>query len=203
MVDFMKLSRMKSKVLLLIAGIFVALLIIIMLQGCHRDDVQPTQMVTGGDLEAGTSLPIGWYYDNGQNNYSVAWTEEEAASPKRSLKIFTQVSSITNFAFWGLSINTNIPVGKDVTLKVKIKSKLSGSGVSLAIRGDDTEYPQGSAEQFKSTQGNISITGNVDWREYNVKLEKVGTNIKSLTVYLVYLQNTTGDVYFDDVSLTY
>jgi len=202
MVDFMKLSRMKSKIFLLIAGIFVALLIIFMLQGCHRDDVQPMQMVTGGDLEAGTSLPIGWYYDNGQNNYSVAWTEDEAASPKRSLKISTQTSS-TNFAFWGLSMNTNIPVGKDVTLRVKIKGNLIGSGVSLAVRGDDTDRPQGSAEQFKSTQGNISITGNVDWREYNVKLEKVGANIKSLTVYLVYLQNTTGDAYFDDVSLTY
>ena len=142
MVDFLKLSRMKSKLFLLIAGIFVALLIIVMLQGCRKDEIQPTQMVTGGDLEAGTSLPIGWYYDNGQNSYNVAWTEEEAASPKRSLKISTTVASITNFAFWGLTIYTNIPVGKDVTLKVKIKSKLSGTGVSIAIRGDDSEYPK-------------------------------------------------------------
>lgn len=193
---------MKSKLVLLIVGIFVALVIAFTLQSC-KDEEQPVQMVTGGNLEAGTSLPIGWYYDNGQNSYNMMWTEEEAASPKRSLKISTQVSGITNFAFWGLTINTNIPVGKDVTLKVKVKSKLNGSGVSIAIRGDETEYPQSSAEQFISTQGKIPITGNIEWREYNVKLEKIGTNIKSLTVYLVYLQNTTGEVYFDDISLTY
>ena len=47
------------------------------------------------------------------------------------------------------------------------------------------------------------ITGTFDWKEQSIKMTKVGENIKSLTVYLVYLPNTTGEVYFDDISLTY
>ena len=194
---------MKSKLLLLIIGILVVLLIAFTFQSCKKDDVQPVQLISGGDLEAGTSFPIGWYYDNGQNSYNVAWTVEEAASPKRSLKIATEVSNATNFAFWGRTISTNIPVGKDVILKVKIKSKLTGSGVAIAIRGDDTESPQVPGEQFATTQGTISITGNFDWKEQSIKMDKVGENIKSLTVYLLYLPNTTGEAYFDDISLTY
>lgn len=203
MVAFLKFNDMKSKLILLILGIFVVLLIALTLQSCNKDEVQPVQMVSGGDVETGSTSPNGWWFSTGQNNYNVTWTEEQSFSPKKSLKMSTQTLNSDNFAFWAQTISTNIPVGKDVTLKVKVKSNLTGQGISIVLRGDDSTYPDGSAEQFVTTQGTIPISGIFDWKEQSIKMTKVGENIKSLTVYLVYLPNTTGEVYFDDISLTY
>jgi len=185
----------------LISSIFVALLIAFAIQSCKKDEVQPVQLVSGGDLETGSSRPNGWWSNTGQDNYDLNWSEEESFSPKKSLKISTQTSNATSFAFWALTINTNIPIGKDVTLKVKVKSKLVGKGISLLIRGDDTVTPAGYTEQASAEE--LFVTGTHDWQEQSVKMTKVGENIKSLTIYLIYSSNTTGEVYFDDVSLTY
>lgn len=54
----------------------------------------------------------------------------------------------------------------------------------------------------QSTQGEVPITGLKDWTEYRVTLNEVPSRIESLTVYLLFLPNTTGTVYFDEVSLT-
>ena len=89
------------------------------------------------------------------------------------------------------------------SLEVKIKSNLIGEGISIVIRGDNTVHPTGTAEQFVTTQGSSPISGTFDWTDYGVKLANVDASTQSLTVYLVYLQNTTGEVYFDDISLTY
>ena len=70
------------------------------------------------------------------------------------------------------------------------------------IRGDDTYQPSGSAEAFATTQGEIPITGVQDWTEYSVTLGSVPSQAKSLTVYLVFLPQTTGTVAFDAASLT-
>jgi len=203
MVAFLKFKAMKSKLLLLIVGIFVALLIAFTLQSCSKDDVQPVQIISNEDVETGSTTPNGWWFSSGLNNYNVTWTEEQSFSPKKSLKMSTQTLNSDNFAFWAQTITTNIPVGKDVTLKVKVKSNLVGEGISIVIRGDDSTYPDGSAEQFKTTQGTFPISGTFDWKEQSTRMTKVGENIKSLTVYLVYLPNTAGEVYFDDISLTY
>jgi len=201
MVAYLKIDNMKSKLFQLITGAFFILLLVFTIQSCKKEEVQPVQLVSGGDLETGSSRPNGWWSSTGQGNYDLNWSEEESFSPKKSLKISTQTSNATNFAFWALTINTNIPVGKDVTLKVKVKSKLVGKGISLLIRGDDTVTPAGYTEQA-SAEGPF-ISGTHDWQEQSVKMTKVGENIKSLTIYLIYSSNTTGEVYFDDVSLTY
>jgi hypothetical protein len=86
---------------------------------------------------------------------------------------------------------------------VKIKSKLEGTGASIAIRGDDTFPPSGSAEQFVTTQAITPISGTFAWTEYTIKLDDVETATRSLTVYLMILPNTTGEAYFDDVSLSF
>jgi len=86
---------------------------------------------------------------------------------------------------------------------VKIKSNLTGDGVSVAIRGDNTTQPTGTGEQFVTTQGTSTISDTFDWTDYSIKLSNVDASTKSLTVYLNYLPNTTGEVYFDDISLAY
>ena len=153
MIAFLKIQDMKSKLLLLIVGVIVAMLIALTFQSCKKDEIQPVQMILGGDVESGISLPTEWWFNTGQNNYTVTWTEEQSFSPKKSLKMSTQTMNANDFAFWAQTISTNIPVGRDVTPKVKVKANLSGQGISIVIRGDDTVISDGSAEQFKTTQG--------------------------------------------------
>src|SRR6185436_3602573 len=95
-----------------------------------------------------------------------------------------------------------IPHGKNITLKAKIKGNLTGIGASIAIRGDIESPADGGAEQFATTQDQTPITGSSDWQDYSVTLVNINSNIKTITVYLLLLPNTTGEVYFDDLSLT-
>lgn len=99
--------------------------------------------------------------------------------------------------------STNIPIGKSLSLSVRIKGQLEGEGVSIVIRGDDSPLADGSREQFATTQGNSPIGGAFNWTKFSIGLGTVEPNIQSITVFLVYLPNTTGNVYFDDVSLTF
>jgi hypothetical protein len=119
------------------------------------------------------------------------------------LEISTQISQSPDFAFWAQTINTDLPIGKSVTLKAKVKGKMTGGGISLVIRGDNTSQPSGTGEQFVTTQGISPISGTFDWTDFSVKLPSVDATTQSLTIYLVYLPNSTGEVYFDDISLTF
>tara|TARA_R110002012_G_scaffold114079_1_gene260346 strand:+ start:163927 stop:164160 length:234 start_codon:yes stop_codon:yes gene_type:complete len=77
---------------------------------------------------------------------------------------------------------------------------LSGEGVAVVLRGDDAS---GNMEQFVTTESTEDITGVFDWTEYSIKLDKVDASTKSLLVFLVFSSDTSGEVYFDDISLTY
>jgi len=179
------------------------ILAIFLMTSCNKDDVQPGQLITNGDVETGSSTPNGWWLSNGQGNYDVTWSDTESFSPGKSLEISTQTSESTVFAFWAQTITTNLPIGKSVTLKVKVKGNMKGDGISLVIRGDNTIQPDGVAGQFVTTEGTSPISGNFDWTDYSVRLGSVEAGTQSLTIYLLYLPNTTGEVYFDDISLEF
>lgn len=170
--------------------------------GC-KDDPEPVmQLLVNTNMETGDTSPNSWW-DLEPMVYNTEWTTEEANSRTRSLKISATQSDATNFAFWAQSYLGAIPVGKDVVLSIKVKCKnVSGQGISIAIRGDNSETPNGIAEQFSTTQGISNITGEFDWTTYQVRLNKIQSDIKSLTVYFVFLPNTIGTAYFDDASLT-
>ena len=179
---------------------------ILILSGCKEDDVEPSQLgqlAINGSVEEGTTRPEGWTFDNGQGKYDVTWTDQESFSPSKSLKISTQVKDALSFSFWVTTVSDSLPTGKSVTLKVKIKSNLTGQGSAIALRGDDAFGLSGSAEQFVTTSGSINITGTFDWKEYKIKLDKVDPTTFNLSVFLLYLPNTTGEVYFDDIELVY
>lgn len=175
----------------------------LLLSNCKKDDVQPGQLISNSDVEVGSLTPNGWWFFTGEGKYNVTWTDTESFSPRKSLKISTQTAESTEFAFWAQTINTNLPTGKSVTLKVKVKGNMTGVGISLVIRGDDTSNPSGAAEQIVSTEGTSPISGTFDWTDYSIKLGNVEVSTQSITIYLVYLPNTTGEVYFDDISLTF
>ncbi len=176
---------------------------IFLLDSCDKEDVHPGQLINNSDVETGSATPNSWWFSTGQEKYTVSWTDTESFSPSKSLKISNQTLESTEFAFWAQTISTHLPTGKSVTLNLKVKGNMTGTGISIVIRGDNTVQPEGAGEQFVTTQGTSPISGTFDWTDYSIKLGNVEASTQSLTVYLVYLPDTTGEVYFDDISLTH
>jgi hypothetical protein len=181
--------------------LFISTLVLLLI-GCKDDeDPEPPELLINTDMEAGESMPDSWW-DLERTVYTTEWTAEEASSGTKSLKISATESDATNFSFWAQSYFGEIPVGKDVVFFIKIKcKKVSGQGISIAIRGDSPSSLNGTAAQFSSTEGRVRISGDFDWTTYQVRLDEIHNDIKSLTIYVLMLNNSVGTVYFDDASL--
>lgn len=173
--------------------------------GPINPDPEPTGPIVvnnAGFEDFPTGWPDGWWHRN--EPYKVEWTDEEAFSGSHSVTIQSD-TLIDDFNFWGQTITENIQTGKKLRLRVNIKTvNIEGEGASIVIRGDNTPTPEGSAELFISTQGSLYIGGTHNWKEYSVELEdSISAAIQSITVYMVLLPNTTGQIYFDDIILEY
>jgi hypothetical protein len=175
------------------------LFLVSILFSCDKDDPNPAQLIVNGNVESGTANPTGWvnYSSPGITN---SWTSDAFSSSNHSLKI-TSDTGPDDIGYWTQNYNGAIPIGKDLTLRVKIKcDNLDGEGVSIAISADDSTP---TAIQFSTTQGKKTIDGTFDWTLYDVTLEAVDADAKNIYVFLIFLPNTTGTVYFDDASLEY
>jgi hypothetical protein len=161
------------------------------------DKAEPIVLPINGSFETG---PDGWKKAEGTDN--LAWTAEAGRSPTKSLKI-TSSAKQEGILAWIYTYSGPIPADGNIRLKVFCKTQaLHGNGAALTVRADDTSAPEGQAELYATTQGLKSITGSRDWFEYMVFLPPhARKNIKSITIYLIMLPQTTGTVYFDDVSL--
>jgi hypothetical protein len=187
------------------------LLIVFMLLSCgKKDEVVPTQVLLNTDIESGGTAPDYWFNNPGTSGVYVAkWTDEEASSKNHSLKISAATMQTPDFAYWvqtysQTTLGTKLPVGKDLTLTVKIKGKdLTGQGLSIAIRADNALSPTNTGSSFVTTQGGIQINGTFDWKSYTVKMSSLRNDALYVYVFLVYLPGTTGTAYFDDVTLAY
>ena len=179
--------------------IFTLILLSIIFSGCKKEDIFETDLLVNNTVEIGNDTPTGWFSVPGP--YQVEWSESVGFNSDRSLKISSDVTS-ADFGFHAQEID-EFEVGKFVELKVQIKKEnLVGSGISIAIRGDNDD-PNPSSEWFTTSQSNQVITGNADWEEYSlVSTSKIPDDITKLTIYLIMLPNTTGTVYFDDISLS-
>jgi len=166
-------------------------------------DWTPIRTLMNGGFESGNPWPSYWWRGGkGYGAFAFQWHGVESWEGDRAVSISRGDASDEDFAFWAQTLFAQDFLGRDATLKVRIKTDLSGEGVSIVIRGDDTYQPTGYAEAFATTQGDVSITGAQDWTEYSVTLGSVPARTKSLTVYLVFLPETTGTVAFDAASLT-
>ena len=173
---------------------------------CKKNDgLNPVQILVNTDVETGTLAPNSWGADPGTSGvYSLEWTKDIAFSSTHSLKISAQNSTSPGFSYWYQAFQGEMPNGKDLILSAKIKGdNLTGQGVSIAIRGDNSIPATSNGSQFMTTQGATSIQGTFDWTTYSVKLTNLSSDTKRLYVFLVYLPNTTGTVYFDDITLTH
>src|SRR4051812_37458121 len=154
---------------------------ICLLMSCgKKDDVAPSQVLLNTDIESGASNPDYWFFDPGPSGaYTGTWTDEEASSKSHSLKVDATAMQTSAFSYWSqlytsTRVGLKLPVGRDLTLSVKIKSKnLTGAGVSIAIRADNSVSPDKSGSTFSTTQGGIQINGTFDWKTYTVKMNNL------------------------------
>mgnify|MGYP002410551778 FL=1 len=187
----------------------IFILIICLVSGCSKKGpyvYKGVELLKNGNMEEKDSdeRPRGWGY-GGTKGFSeflnFTYTIDPTDENNNCLKI-DGATDAESFAYWHQTISTNVPIGKKVKLKVKIKTdNLTGTGAAIAIRCDNNS----GLAQFTSTAGRISIVGSTDWKYYSIELnERVRADIKSITVYLLFTSgNTTGTIYFDDASLIY
>lgn len=182
-----------------------ALFLLSVLISCKDDDedVWP-QLLANADIEQGSAAPNGWVTnENDGSGLDFVWTDQEASSGSRSLQILKSNDDDTEvWGFWAQIYEGDIPHGQDIELSVMIKGNdIQGQGISIAIRADREDLP-GSESQFATTQGVIPIDGTFDWRNERLVLNDLEPDVNSILIFLLYLPETTGEVFFDDVALT-
>jgi hypothetical protein len=178
-----------------------AVVVLLFLWSCAKKDVSPAvQLFANTDMETGTTGPVNWWHQGNGTSAVFLWTATTGSSGTHSLEISSS-ASLSQVVYWGQSITTKIPVGKDLTLKVLIKGKITGPGAAVAVSCLNASSTT-QAEQFSTTQGTSVIQNNADWMPYTVKLSGVHSDIIEIRTYLMMLPGSTGSVYFDDVTLT-
>ena len=155
-------------------------------------------------MENGSNFPASWSYasNNPSNtNYQFDWSTEAASSGTHSLKITSSINNGPNFGYWYQTVSYANP-GKTVQLSVKIKivnviAANPGIGASIALAG----FSGSDQTQFVSSGNATPIVGTSDWSIYTVKISNIASGTDKLVVYLPLGTQTTGTVYFDEVSL--
>ena len=171
---------------------------------------EPVQILHNTDMESGIYGdldkwgPKYWFdfVDPPDGDLDLAWSEDVYYSSTRSLMISSSISYDSTAGGWGQFINSGIITNQNIKLTVKIKAEnLEGLGAAILIIAYKT--PQYEMLKFESTEGTIDINGTFDWKEYSLVMDSVPEETNAMFVYLIYLPQTTGTVYFDDAKLTY
>ena len=169
--------------------------------GGRTDDNQPINLLRNFSAELGTgNTPAEWW--NNPATDKIEWASEgKAGTHSLRISYLSNISTERYGSYWAQTITNNIPVGKMPVLKAFIKgSYLSDNAVAISIRGDD---PLTAGVDYScDTVNTENISGTFDWKEYTLKASTpVPANIRSITVYLVFLPDQHGIVYFDDIRL--
>ena len=157
-----------------------------------------------GGFEDGSALPDHWRQGGtGLDGFILSYDADGAWEGDRCVSISRARNTPDLYSYWAQTI----PVGGSpsglLELRARIRTELSGEGMAMVIRGDNTAGSQGFADAFATTQGAAPITGSAGWTEHTLRLSNpLPSGLESITVYLVYLSNTTGSVSFDAVELT-
>ena len=159
-------------------------------------------MLVNGDAESGDGTPSAWRPEaSTPHTYLLDWAQM-GSSGGRSLSISASANpNETAFAGWSQSVTEGIPVGRDLTLRAKVRVQdVHWTGAILALRADTENPPTDAAEYFVTTQGFDLITDTADWASYEVTLPRVHDDVRAVTVYLI-LRARNGTAWFDEVGL--
>ncbi len=117
-----------------------------------------------------------------------------------SLSVKADERDSENFAVWQITLeNLEIPQSSSLKLSATVNSvgPVLGGGLSIAIATSDG-FRQ---VQFSSSERIETINGIMDNRKIEVNLIDYLTTGELVTLYLIWLHDTSGEVYFDDITL--
>jgi hypothetical protein len=179
------------------------------LSACGSDqitgiDAPEIPILENGSFEDGDVLPYHWWRGGpGFGGSILSYDTAGAWEGERCVSISRVTSSSEDFAYWAQTMRFDDFRG-GLELRARVRTELSGQGVSIAIRADDKPRPLESdfAEAFATTQGAVPISGSAGWTEHSVRLDRLPNGMKSVTVYLAFLPGTTGSASFDLIELT-
>lgn len=179
------------------------------LSACGSDqvtgiDAPRVPTLQNGGFEDGDVLPNHWRQDGvGLDGFTLSYDADGAWEGDRCVSSSRARSTPDLYAYWAQTIQVEGSPGGLLELRARIRTELSGEGVAMVIRGDNTTGSQGFADAFATTQGAVPISGSAGWAEHSLRLSNpLPSGLESITVYLVYLPNTTGSVSFDAIELT-
>lgn len=178
--------------------------VFILVLACKKEEktsdeiVIPVQLL--GDTNAEFLGGSFWYSTPASIGFFIGRIDNESLSPTHSFTISRTTPDSVNIGYYAQIYSRQMPVGDNLTLEAHIKGvNLEGEGVSIMILcNDENNTPV----QFVSTEGTISITGTFDWTPYTIDLVDLQSSVKTIYIFLIYLPNTTGAAYFDDITLT-
>jgi hypothetical protein len=165
----------------------------------------PNELLYNADAEGGQSSPDEWRSIAGSaQQYLLEWVDGKAARGRRSLGVRSSSPTLSPAgAYWYQYVPITRSADVDYVLTAAVKlEQMAGAGAAIAIRGDDTTLNNSQAEVIASTQLRQNLTGTQDWARVSVTLSGASVAINQLTVYLLHLTNSSGAVYFDDLSLS-
>jgi hypothetical protein len=137
------------------------------------------------------------------NDCDGAYSLDVHSTPPYALRIGCSSASNTSiFSYWFQTVNAPpLPAGKRLVLKAKVRvDDVKGQGIALVLRGDRNGQSQ--PVFFSTTENNTLIRGTSDFTEYTLMTEPITGSVDRLQVFMVYLRNTTGTAYYDDITLT-
>ena len=177
----------------------LSIILILLIINCGKEN--RIELLSNSSVEQGTSEPDSWR-NLKHSDCTFEWSTECYVSHSHSLKISRDISSKTvGYGRWVQTTDVDIPTGKELTLSVSIKLEdVTGNGVffELLCYDNDTNDPP---KVHKTSTEQIYLLGTKDWERYSIKLLNTPPNIESIMVFLCL--NSTGTVYFDDITLSY
>lgn len=172
------------------------LLLFIIISGCKKETPIPDELLKDNGFE---NIQSGnWWVFNDTTGFNLRLSSSGYSTSGHSAAAARTVRDSVNISGFSQQYTGEIPVGETLVLSCWIKGEnLAGKGVALVINcnGDQPNL------QIASSEDDVIINGTFDWQQFTVSLPNVSGQVKSISIFLVYLTSTTGKVYFDDVSL--
>jgi len=91
--------------------LIVGVIITIVIFSCKEEEEDTINLLLNSTVERGFRVPSNWFSRDSQEQYVVDFSTAEAYSPQKSLKISSQNQIKDDFAFWGQSVQSDIPGG--------------------------------------------------------------------------------------------
>ena len=193
---------------------FFTLLLLIFMTGCKSDNVNQKvniELLKDGSISIGSvywkyeSHKYGQFENTTTKDFTGSISTERFSTNPSSLKISRQrITETDRSASWYQEVtNPSIPKGSNLVLRAKIRTeKIEGGTVAMYIYGlFDNKKKE---NFFRTTEGIQKIEGTSDFKEYTLRFDNYVDKFSPteiLVVGLIISGSTTGDVYFDDISL--